>query len=499
LKKIFEIIPFFLFTIPLFLIVHIENVYQNHIIYKFVKSEIIELFAASLIIAGIFFLLVRNLHRACVYALPVILIFYFFCDLKDSLYNWNDKIFISKYAFLLPTIIILLLLIFRWIRKSKSDFRKLFLFVNVTFVFFIFYEVTGIAISDILGNRKNQSKHSINSDNYISCDSCVHPDIYYFVFDAYTSSRVLQSEFNYNNAHLDSFLKRKHFYIVANSRSNYNLTPFSIGSTLNFDYLQGLNTKKAYYLNDYLPGVSIVNENKLIPILRKEGYEIFNHSIFKFKDFPSTIPAFDLWELNLVYERHNIFKNIDKDIGWLIRRYLHFTKIQNDDNFTYEIERDKHFTNTVTALLQTIKSKNKSPKFTYGHLLLPHKPYTYDHAGNKIPFTRKKMTIAEDKNAYINQLRFTNKIVDTLVQSILLYAKKPSIIILQSDHGYKYFDDRKKDLEFANLNAIYFYNQNYKLLNDSLSNVNTFRVVLNTFFKKRYPLLKDTSYFLQYK
>ena len=87
-----------------------------------------------------------------------------------------------------------------------------------------------------------------------------------------------------------------------------------------------------------------------------------------------------------------------------------------------------------------------------------------------------------------------------MVDSIFRNSKNNFIIILQGDHGARYQgEENKKNLEFANLNAMYFYNQDYRLLHDSLSNVNTFRVIFNTFFGKNYPLLKDRSYFLRYR
>jgi hypothetical protein len=500
LKKLFEIRPFFLLTIPLFIIVHIEQDYQNLIVYKFVWSEIAELFAASFIITGILFLTVRNFRRACIYALPVILAYYFFCDIKDTLNTWNDKSFMSSYIFLLPTTMVFLFIIFRFINRSRSEFKRLFLFVNIAFVLFIFFDLAIIGWRAFSNTKTTPGKYSLVRGKYNPCDSCVRPDIYYIVFDAYTSSAVLKSEFNYDNSDLDSFLRKKDFYIVQHSTSNYNLTPFSIGSTLNADYLPSVNTRKEFYLDEYLPGISIVHKNRLIPLFKQEGYQIINHSIFSFDQSPSTIPIFDLWELNLIYERHNIIKKIDRDIGWILWPKLRrLTANIISDRQHYAIERDRFFENTVKSVFETIKSHTDPPKFVYAHMLLPHAPYTYDSLGNKISFSGKDLPADEDKKAYIGQLVYANKIIKTLIDSIFSHSKKPFIIILQGDHGYKYNEANKNTLEFANLNAMYFYNKDYRRLHDSLSNVNTFRIIFDTFFSADYPLLKDTAYFLQYK
>ena len=499
MKKALEIIPFFLLTIPLFLALHIEKEYRNLIQYEFVSREIIQLFAASFIIATFIFLFVRNFRVACVYALPVIMIFYFFADLKDHLHEWNSTSFVSSYRFLLPAAVVFLLVIFWVIRTSKSHFKRFFLFVNLTFLIFIIYEIAAIAIGSTAGKKDEPNNQSFHAASYQACDSCVHPDIYYIVFDAYTSSKVLSSEFNYDNSPIDSFLQMKGFYLVRNSRSNYNLTPFSIGATFNAEYLRSLNTNKDFYLDQYLPGISFVRKNQLFSMLRQEGYQVINHSIFNFNELPSTIAPFDLWELKLIYERHNIFKKVNKDIGWTLWPSIYHRKAGSNDLRKYAVERDRFFTNSLNDLRSTIKTKTSLPKFTYAHLLLPHGPYTYDSTGNKITYEPKRTTLEESKKGYINQLAYTNKVIKTIVEEIFLYTDKPLVVILQGDHGFKYNDPAKKDLEFSNLNAMYFYNRDYKLLNDTLSNINTFRVIFNSFFKKNYPLLKDTSYFLQYR
>jgi Sulfatase len=482
----------------LFLVLHIEQKFQHLIVYRFVWKEIIELFVSSFVITGIFVLFVRRLRKAAVFALPALLTFYFFPDLKDFLHNWNDKVFLSSYTFLLPLITIVLISIFVLIQRSSSDFRKLFLYINSLFFVLIIYELCVLVIGT---NPKTSKKDSlVTAARYSPCDSCARPDIYYLVFDAYTSSAVLRSEFNYNNLQLGSFLAQKNFFEVHKSTSNYNLTPFSIGSTFNLDYLYGLDTRKDFFLNEYLPGVSTVYNSELFKMLKKQGYIIFNHSIFNFDGIPSTIPPFDAWELNLIYKRQNLIKKIDGDIGWLIRRKLNMTGKKTDTTTMYGIERDKHVTNTLNALVTTITTKTNAPKFVYGHILLPHSPYTLDSAGNKLPMIFRALTDEEKKRAYVSQVAYVNKVIKRLVDSIFENAKNNVVIILQGDHGPRFpGQENKKHLEFANLNAMYFYNKDYRLLHDSLSNVNTFRVVFNSFFDKKYPLLKDTSFFLQYK
>ena len=49
---------------------------------------------------------------------------------------------------------------------------------------------------------------------------------------------------------------------------------------------------------------------------------------------------------------------------------------------------------------------------------------------------------------------------------------------------------------FQNLNAVYYPDNDYKMLYDSISGVNQFRVVLNKLLQQKLPVLKDSSIYL---
>jgi hypothetical protein len=85
------------------------------------------------------------------------------------------------------------------------------------------------------------------------------------------------------------------------------------------------------------------------------------------------------------------------------------------------------------------------------------------------------------------------------VDEILRQNGRECIIMLQGDHAFRFFNPAKKQEEFENLNAWYFPNRDYHLLNDSLSSVNSFRLLLNAQFGQDLPILKDSSIFLPYR
>jgi hypothetical protein len=396
----------------------------------------------------------------------------------------------------LPLVFIIMLVLFYIIKKSKSSFRQLFLYLNSLFVILIAWE----GISWLINSKQNvtdlgdpQKKFS---NNYQPCASCKKPDIYYFLFDGYTSSSVLKSEFGFNNP-LDLALAYKGFYVIPHSRSNYNLTPFSMGSVFNLDYLPRLESNEEFFIKDYLPGVATVYESELFPVLSKEGYKVINHSIFNLNKTSSSVPPYDLWEISQIYARHNIVWKTDQDIGWLIRRKLglggRVFRLQ-----AYVDAKDRHLKRIYENTMTTIRTSEDQPKFVYSHFVLPHGPYSFDSVGNRYPPKQFPLNWDEYKNGYINQVKYTNRLIAQLVDSILQYKKRPTAIIIQGDHGFRFNQPEKQQMQFDSYNAFYFSNEKYGQLRDSLTNVNTFRFVLNAFLEKELPILRDTTIFLHY-
>jgi len=493
--KLLERIPFFYFLLPAFLFLHIENEYRHLINYRFVYFEMIQLVIAALLVFVASLIFFRELVKASLFAFGFLLVYYYFCDVKDYL-HFKTPGFFGSYSFLLPLVFLILLILFYVLKKSKSRFRQLLLYLNYLLIILIGWECLSLLIKSKqsvtdLGDPKKEF-----SNNYQACDSCKKPDIYYFLFDGYASSSILKSEFGYNNP-LDLALSYKGFYVIPHARSNYNLTPFSMGSVFNMEYLPGLKSNQEFFIKDYLPGVATVYQSEIFPILEKEGYKIINHSIFNFNKHPSSIRPYDLWEVSQIYARHNIVWKTDQDIGWLIRRKLglggRIFRLQ-----AYVDAKDQHLQRTLENTMATIKSIDAQPRFVYSHFVLPHGPYSFDSLGNRYSPKAFPMSWGEYRNGYLGQVKYANTLIMELVDSILKNKKRPTVIVIQGDHGFRFNQPEKQHLQFSSYNAFYFSNEKYQQLHDSVTNVNTFRFVFNAFLNKDLPILRDTTIFLHY-
>ena len=149
-------------------------------------------------------------------------------------------------------------------------------------------------------------------------------------------------------------------------------------------------------------------------------------------------------------------------------------------------------------------ANRQSPKFIFGHVKVPVADYLFGPNGENVVHE-------VSKKAYLGQVIFTNKKIMTMVDKILEQSDSQPIIILQSDHGpgFPYVapvgssnvvmppDD---DIEFKrnrmrNLSAYLLPGKDNKMVYQTISNVNTFRVIFNLYFNAGYKLLEDKSYF----
>ena len=71
--------------------------------------------------------------------------------------------------------------------------------------------------------------------------------------------------------------------------------------------------------------------------------------------------------------------------------------------------------------------------------------------------------------------------------------------MFMSDHGFREFiaDSVDHSYHYMNINAIYLPNKQYQAFYKGMSNVNQFRILLNTEFNQRLPILKDSTSFLK--
>jgi hypothetical protein len=403
----------------------------------------------------------------------------------------------NSYYLVFTICVLLLIFIIRKIVKSKAIPAKTILFLNVAIIF-----ITATEILMLLNYQSavNKTKNLIYpykplSEKYIvtGIPDSSKPDIYFFVFDAYTNSKTLKQVWNFDNDKLTDWLEGNGFHLPADTRSNYNFTAFSLSSTFNMNYIDSKKGSNAGIPRNILQANESMSNNETFDILKKENYTIDFLAPFKNSIQENNLGHFFEYLSDRQIARQTLIGSVHDS---KIYAYL-LNKLSNtSDSSNYKkplLEKLRLIRSTVDEIKKTTDSTtNRKPHFVYGHIMVPHEPPLFDSSGNFMSYN--DVLNAKPFNTYTAQIRFANSLIKEIVTHIKSRNKPNTIIIIEGDHGFGYYPpDSVSRFGFSNFNAIYFPDRNYSLLYDTMSPVNTFRIVFNQYFKQSYPLLKDSS------
>ena len=303
-----------------------------------------------------------------------------------------------------------------------------------------------------------QSKNSINQK---------FPNIYYIVFDSYTSLNSLKKYWGYQDKHLDFFLTTKRFNYSLDGKTNFANTPYCMASYLNmrWELVEGKNQRKDFYSSL----VSIQN-NSVVTFLKSKKYKISNLSLFRTIDennFYFFFPEVNIWGNSLPFL---FFRGIRK----VVDPYPTVTC-----NY-----------NIINELIKQAKNNvlDNNHHFTYAHLMIPHAPYLLDSLGNI-----QNQDVNPEKLLFLSQLKYSTKIMIYLI-SYLVKVDPSSVIVIQGDHGYRCLELASDRIEESKTIFNSLYLGGNKLSSDTINYlnnpINTFRIILNTYFKMNIRLVK---------
>ena len=174
----------------------------------------------------------------------------------------------------------------------------------------------------------------------------------------------------------------------------------------------------------------------------------------------------------------------------------------------FEIFKQKKIIISRTfSKLAELGKKNK-PKFVLAHMLAPHPPNIFSPNGDYVECETCDLNDWSAKTAYVDEIQFINEKILKLTDRIIKSSSIPPVIVVQADHGpasgLKNRTLYPEDWDNPGLNVkeertgilnLYFLNKDcHKFLYYSISPVNSFRVILNCYFKTNYSLLEDKVY-----
>ncbi|MES1198230.1 MAG: sulfatase-like hydrolase/transferase [Chitinophagaceae bacterium] len=492
LMRLFQKWPFYILLLPLFFILHGARENFGFILFSDAASLFLVYVSIIVFIYIILYFIYRRPTKAGLLTILLSGIFFFFGAFQDFLKAHIPSL--NRYSILFILLFLSVLTTFIVLKKTRNNFKKLSLFLNILLLLFCFYDLSSIFIEALFPKEDKFSIYPFTqNEDFKTCKDCSKPDIYFLLFDEYASSLCLENNFGFNNSALDSFLLNKKFHIQKNSSGNYNFTPFSMASILNMSYIKGIDEKRIT-IDDYARCNKLISENEVIKLFSFYGYDIINYSIFDIAGNPSPVYQ-DLLPLKtkLITDR-TLWGRIKRDILWNVFTGKFEIKWFTD-SIVFFILRSN---NKLIDLVKQESSKTaKNPRFIYAHYSMPHHPFYFDENGK----IRDKKVIKDDysRNSYLNNVKYTNTKIQELVNTIQTNTQGKAVIIIMGDHGFRLDSTLPKNVFFENQNAVYLPDKNYKLFYDSITGVNQFRVLTNTLFKQNLPLLKDSTIFLKDK
>lgn len=330
------------------------------------------------------------------------------------------------------------------------------------------------------------------------------PDIYYVILDGYARADILKQVFDYDNELFLDFLETEGFYVADQSRSNYGQSSLSLASSLNFNYL-----------NDYVTGVDKSSSDRL-PLAR-----LIRHSRVR-----KMLEASDYRFVNLSSGyRTTELEDADQYLAPSGGETTSMDRLLIDTSFLFAL-RDtaaslglKVIPAGFEAHRQRIEfafdslprlALQPGPKFVFVHIIAPHPPFVFGSEGEPVydeypfnlldgdafPGTRESYA-----RGYVDQLIYINHRLQEVIPALKKANPTPPIIIMQADHGpgmglvWNSVYESDLDERFSILNAYYLPGADATLLYESITPVNTFRLLFNLYFGMEYPLLNDEFMF----
>ena len=399
--------------------------------------------------------------------------------------------------YLLPLFLVFLIIgiwLLAWKIPHGETSLLIFNGIALSALIFPIISITSYAIFNSTVSIKKQPR------TVISQSLSTQPDIYYIILDMYTRSDTIESEFGYDNSAFLEALRKQGFYVAACSTSNYSHTQLSMASSLNMNYLSALGDGFVAGNTDYSGTTELIKNNAVRQYLHQYGYA--------FVSFQSRFPFLNITDSDVFISMPNQSKFIqpfemlliEQTPGTIIlnemEKIARTLKIGDIRLYGSQYDTTLFTLDTLTRLPTSIPG----PKFVYAHLLIPHPEYVFgpngEYTGDDERFiggpNHDPINQAAYKLGYTNQVEYIDSRIPKIVEQIISRSKVPPVIIIQGDHGVK--GTAQKNMPI--LNAYYFpETEAHKLLYPTITPVNTFRLVLNSYFQGHFELLPDLSYY----
>jgi hypothetical protein len=459
-------------------------------------NEVMKIGLTILGAVALFFLITRFFIKDTVHAA---LVCFFICTwllFYGAIFNWVRSIrllhFLHSYTIFVPFMLGMFIVFIVFIRKRKLLQAKLCFYLNVLLLIYCVYDSV-ILIIKASGSNKQTVTTTVKFD---AIAVKAKPNVYFLLFDEYPGYKSLKDSFGYANDSMYHFLANRDFTFLP-TFANYNMTLYSMSSTLNMRYVEKNFDPLQNTVEDEQRRVLEIKNAQAVQYFKQMGYEFVNYSIFDILDKPGVKGnTFIVSQARLLTEKI-FFNNFIKNVGWhFITGKYHVPFIEH----LYRLD-DRNNKFMEQKLLELAPASGGQPRLVYAHFNMPHAPFFYDSTGKPLS---NEQVFSEDfyneRGLFLSYLKYTNTKMEGMVNAIC--TKDPTaIVIVMSDHGFRHYSDinQANPLYFDNICAVRFPNKNYAAMKEKWSNVNFFPYLFNSQFNQQIPYLADSSIFLRDK
>lgn len=406
--------------------------------------------------------------------------------------------------------------------RSDNATNKNIVGLVVIITGFLFVGQAFVTVGVLRQTIKESSYHSTAElSQKSSGSSSEKPDIYYIVLDRYTSNSVLKSQFNFDNSDFLNSLREQGFTVNDDAMSQYPYTTASIASTLNLSYhnddvanFKGNSAQAATLFHN------MIRQAEVVKILKQQGYSYYNLG----SNYGATnkAPLADVDQagdrLVTIFNKTKILRGLEVNAFWQSPFYRFFNinlswwplKSVYKDNVAYTA-------NQINILKDLAQNKTTTPRFIFAHIIVPHDPFALNADGSISNNWGSDNWGKAIKQKYVDQIKFLNNQMQTIVKKIQEQSQGKAIILLNADEGAypttmnqtifnpisntsqdeiifrsSMLDWPTKDLlmKYGILQAVYIPKAKAQDLSN-ISSVNLFRIVLNNYFGYSFSYLPD--------
>ena len=407
------------------------------------------------------------------------------------IYNLINNNFELAQSILLGIFLVLFAISVFYLLKTKRKLNNLSKIANVVGMTLIVISSSNLLLENFQGNY-SLDLVSISSKNIELIDSQIYdyPDVYYIILDAYSGQEILIEEFGYDNNEFITFLEKNGFHVVKDSQSNYAQTYFALPSVMNMEYLEC--TENFDGCINRSTTFQMIQNNEVMQRFVQEGYSLVNaYSGWK----PTS--NFELVNTNLCGKYYTNFINPELTTAIFSNSILNPVYV-----FLFEDDKREQILCIFSEVSKVHQNINQ-PAFIFAHIHVPHYPYVFGANGEPTSPERLEMGWEgeeDDKEGYLEQLKFTNKMMKEVITEIKNNSDKEPIIIVQGDHGYKAkFNDVNNPTEqelrvrFSNINAYHIPEKDFSEYGN-ITSIKTFRIVFNELFNDNLEMQENLSY-----